>query len=392
VNVTLALPEVDFAHADAPDLHELLDELRKIGPVVPVRYLGELAYMINSHAELREAFADEEHFSSAAAYRVHSEPSMGRTMQVMEGEEHRVNRLLVSRPFLPGQVRRYIEGCITEEATRRLDAIEGKPEVEMVDAFARPFPFSVITRLLGLPIHDEAKFLEWAIKIIDYPWDPEGALRARREFEDYLRPLLKVRRESPDDDVLSLMATTEIDGRALEDEEIFAFCLLLFPAGSDTAYKNLGSLFYAIISTPGMKERAMESDKARDDLVLEGLRWQPPTALLPRRCSADTVLGGVEIKAGTPMIFGITAANSDPKVFPDPRRFDPDRPNKNQHLAFGHGEHFCLGSHLARRELETAIKLVFERFPKMELIPERPVEFQGCVLRGPREVWVRPNP
>jgi cytochrome P450 len=202
---------------------------------------------------------------------------------------------------------------------------------------------------------------------------------------------LKLRRESPGDDVLSLMATAEIEGRALVDDEIFAFCLLIFPAGSDTAYKNLGSLLTAILSTPGMRERAQESDKAREDLVLEGLRWQPPTALLPRRCSADTELGGVSIKAGTPMIFAITAANSDPTVFPEPRRFDPDRPNKNQHLAFGHGEHFCPGSHLARRELETAIKLIFERFPEMELIPERPVEFSGCVLRGPRDVWVRPN-
>ncbi|MBJ22259.1 MAG: cytochrome P450 [bacterium] len=391
MDLTPALPDVDFAHAEAPNLHELLDEIRQLGPVVPVQYHGEATLMINSHAELRQAFSDEEHFSSRAAYRIHSEPSMGRTLQVMEAEEHRVSRLLAARPFLPGQVRSYVEGCITEEATRRLDALEGKTEIEMVEGFTRPFPFSVITRLLGLPVHDEALFLEWAIKIIDFPWDPKGALRARRGFEDYLRPLLKERRENPSDDVLSLLATSEIEGRQLMDEEIFAFCLLLFPAGSDTAYKNLGSLLYAILSTPGMRERALESNQARDDLVLEGLRWQPPTALLPRRCSADTELGGVTIEAGTPMIFGVTAANSDPAVFPDPRRFDPGRPNKNQHLAFGHGEHFCLGSHLARRELETAIRLLFERFPNMELIPERPVEFFGCVLRGPRDVWVRPN-
>jgi len=392
VNIAPVLPDIDFAYADAPNLHELLDETRKSGSVVPVRYHDEVTYLINSHTELREAFADEEHFASSAAYRVHSEPSMGRTLQVMEADEHRVNRLLVSRPFLPSRVRSYIEGCITEEATRRLDALDGKSEFEMVEGFTRPFPFSVITRLLGLPVHDEVQFLEWAIKIIDYPWDPEGALRARRGFEDYLRPLLKLRRESPEEDVLSLLATSEIEGKQLTDDEIFAFCLLLFPAGSDTAYKNLGSLLTAILSTPGMREQAQESDQAREDLVLEGLRWQPPTALLPRRCSADTELGGVAIAAGTPMIFGITAANNDPAVFPEPRSFKPGRANKNEHLAFGHGEHFCPGSHLARRELETAIKLIFERFPEMELIPERPVEFTGCVLRGPRDVWVRPSP
>ena len=388
MDVEPVLPEIDFAMAEAPNLHELLDETRRHGPVVPVRYLGETAYLVNRHRELREAFADEEHFASAAAYRIHSEPSMGRTMQVMEGAEHAMNRALVARPFLPGQVRHYVDGCISEEALRRIDAMEGRAEVDLVEAFTRPFPFSVITRLLGLPVHDEARFLHWAIKIIDYPWDPEGAVRARREFEAVLRPLVKKRRERPGEDVLSLLVTT-IEGRELTEAEIFAFCLMLFPAGSDTTYKNLGSLLHAILSTPGMRERTLESEKAREALVLEGLRWEPPTALLPRRCSARTELGGVTIESGTPMLFGITAANNDPEVFPEPRRFDPDRPNKNQHLAFGHGEHFCLGSHLARRELEKAIQLLFERFPGMEPVDERPVEIIGCVLRGPREVRVR---
>ena len=389
---SIALPEMDFAYADAPDLHEVLDELREQGPVVPVLYHGELAYLVTTHEAVKQAFADEEHFASSAFYKLYSEPSQGRTMQAMDGEEHRINRQLVFRPFLPGRVKSYVEGCITEEANRRLDALEGKREAELLEEFTRPFPFSVITRLLGLPIHDEAQFLEWALKVIDYPWDPDGALRARAEFEDYLRPIVKERRADPGEDFLSLLTTSEIEGHRLTDEEIFAFCLQLFPAGSDTAYKNLGSLLYAILSTPGMRERALGSDQDRDDLVLEGLRWQAPVALQPRRSSADVEFGGVFIPADSPMLFGITAANNDPSVFPDPRRFDPDRPNKNLHLAFGHGEHFCLGSHLARRELETAVKLIFERFPNMALMPDRPVEFAGCVLRGVRELWVELEP
>jgi cytochrome P450 len=122
--------------------------------------------------------------------------------------------------------------------------------------------------------------------------------------------------------------------------------------------------------------------------VQEALRWEPPVALLPRICSADITLGGVDIKAGDWTLFGISAANSDPAVFSDPRRFDPGRTHRN--LVFGHGVHFCLGSHLARRELETAIKLVFERFPRMCLAPGRSVEVIGGVLRGPKELWVRP--
>ena len=91
------------------------------------------------------------------------------------------------------------------------------------------------------------------------------------------------------------------------------------------------------------------------------------------------------------MLFGLTAGNHDASVFEAPHRFDPGRPNNHQHLAFGHGVHFCLGSHLARRELETGIKVLFERFPNMELAPDAEIEFKGCVLRGPKEVRVRLN-
>jgi cytochrome P450 len=383
------LPDVDFAYDEVPDLHALIDRTRPHGSVVPVTYHGQTAWLINSYEELKQAFSDEEHFTAAAFYRVHAEPSMGRTMQTMAGEQHRINRALVSNPFFPKQVRAYVEAIIEPEANRILDAIETCAEVDLVKAFTLRYPFSVITRLLDIPVHDDDKFMVWAVKIIDYPWDPEGALRARREFEEYLRPYIHRRRREPGDDLISLLATAEIEGQRLSDDDIFGFCLLIFPAGSDTTYKNLGSLLYAALGEPGIRERVAAGDQARAAIVQEGLRWQPPTALLPRTCSKDTELGGVALAAGTPMLFGITAANNDPAVFAEPRRFDPDRNNKN--LAFGHGVHFCLGSHLARSELETAIRLVCERFPRMRLMAERPVEIIRGVLRGPRDLWVRPH-
>lgn len=386
---TPLLPDLDLAYDEVPDLHERLDATREHGPVVPVRYHGRIAHLVTGYEELRGVFADEEHFASQAFYSVHAAPSMGRTLQAMIGDEHRVNRGLVSRSFLPRRVEGYVEVLICEEALRRIDALDARREVDLVEAYARPFPLSVITRLLGFPVEDEPRFLDWALKLIDYPWDPEGALQARREFTEYLAPVLAERRRDPGEDVLSVLACAELDGVRLEDEEIFAFCRLLFPAGSDTAYKNLGSLLFAILSTPGMVERARASDSSRADLVQEGLRWQAPVALLPRTCSRDTLLGGVPIRAGDPMLFGITAANRDPSVFSDPHRFDPDRPNNHQHLAFGHGAHFCLGSHLARRELETAIHLLFERHLEIQLVDPDSVEITGCVLRGPKELRVR---
>lgn len=382
------LPDIDFAHADVPNLRQIIDDLRPLGSVVPVQYHGQRVWLINTHDTLKRAFSDEEHFASEAAYRVHSEPSMGFTLQCMSGEEHRINRALVSKPFFPKQVRALVEPLIEAEAHRWLDRIEGQSEVDLVQAFSRPYPFSVITRMLGIPIHDEQKFLHWAVKLIDYPWDQEGALQARAEFDAYMVPLLAERRREPGEDVLSLLATAEVEGQLLTDEEILSFCRLLFPAGSDTTYKNLGSLLYAVLSQPELRAQALESEANREAIVQEGLRWEPPTALLPRRCSKDIELDGVSIKAGDWMLFGITAANNDPAVFPDPERFDPSRTNKN--LVFGHGVHFCLGSHLARRELEAALKVLLERFPDMALMPDRPVEIIQATLRGPRDLWVYP--
>ncbi len=383
------LPEIDFAYAEVPDLHDLIDTLRPHGPVVPVKYLGDTVWLINSFRELKRAFSDEEHFASEAAYRVHSEPSMGRTLQTMSGEMHRINRALVSKPFFPRQMRKSVESLIVPVADELLDRIEGRDEVEFVQAFTRPFPFTVITRMLGIPVDNEGRLLEWALKLIDYPWDPEGALRAKRDFGAYMQPILAQRRRHPGDDVISTLATAEFEGERLDDEEILSFLRLLFPAGSDTTYKVGGSLFYAVLSDPAMRARALRDDAQREAIVQEALRWQPPTALLPRRCSKDTELGGVKIRKDDWVLFGITAANSDPAVFADPRRFDPDRPDKN--LAFGHGEHFCLGSHLARRELETALERVLTRFPAMRLAPGHSVRFTGGPLRGTPELWVRPT-
>ncbi|MBW1883284.1 MAG: cytochrome P450 [Deltaproteobacteria bacterium] len=392
MTVTPLRPEIDFAYAPVPDLDEILDDFRDRGAVVPVLFHGQTTYLVTRYAAVRAAFADEESFPAAAFHRVHAEPSMGRTMLGMVGDEHRRNRLLVSSSFLPSRVARYVDGPIREEAVRLVDALEGQGDVDLVEQLARPFPFSVITRLLGLPVEDEPLFLEWALKLIDYPWDPEGALKARSEFTEYLRPLLERRRKEPEEDVLSILATTELEGQRLEDEEVFAFCRLLYAAGSDTGYKNLGSLLAAILQNPGMCELARESDTTREALVQEGLRWQAPVALQPRTCRVGRTFEGVAIPSGAPMLFGITAANHDPELFSDPHRFDPHRPNSRQHLSFGHGDHFCLGSHLARRELEAGIKYLFERFPDMELAPNAEIEFQGCVLRGPREVRVRLRP
>jgi len=383
------MPQVDFAYDEVTNLHELLEELRRHGPVVPVKYLGAPVWAILDHAELNQAFSDLEHFDPGDGYRIISAPSMGLTIQTMSGDEHRANRGAVSALFLPLKVRSYVEDLIEPIAHELMDRIEGQREVEFVQGFSRPFPFTVITRLLGIPVADEAHFLEWAVKLIDFPWDPEGALRAKAGFDSYMQAIIDDRRRRPTDDFVSRLIAVEYEGQKLDDERILSFFRMLFPAGSDTTYKNAGSLFACVLADPALRAQALRSAKDREAIAAEGLRWQAPTAMLPRMATGDIKLGDAHIKKGDWVLFGITAANSDPKVFPDPRKFDPSRDNREL-ISFGRGVHFCLGMHLARRELETALKVVLERYPNIRLTPGKPVEYVGGVLRGPRELWVQP--
>ena len=381
-------PDVDFAYDALTNLHDYLDDLRELAPVVAVKYLGEPAWLITRFNELKLAFNDDIHFNAEASYKDIALPSMGRTIQNMSGDDHRINRGLVSGAFFPAQVRALSDSLVIPVAEEILDNLKGKNEVDFVKEFTRPYPFRVISRMLGLPVHDQDKMLSWAVKLIDYPWDPVGALKAKQDFGSYLKPLVDYRRGRSGEDLLSLVANAEVGGKLLDDEAVFSFVRMLFPAGSDTTYLLGGSMFLEILLNPQLRVLAQQGDREREGIVQEAVRLNSPTALLPRICSLDTELGGVSLKSGQRMLFGIVCANRDPRVFPNPHVFDHKRTIKS--LAFGNGPHFCVGSNLARLELREALRLVLERFPNIALV-DKESKITGGVLRGPRQLMVKLN-
>jgi cytochrome P450 len=386
--VTPLLPALDFAHAELPDLHTVLDELRRHGPVVPVRFHGETTWLVLAYEELAAAFADDETFPSKTIYERIAMPVMGKTIQCMAGDEHRRNRALVSHAFRPNVMRRAVEEQLVPLAHELLDRFAARGEADLVADFTRKYPFLVITRLLGIPVADEDRLLHWAQKLIEFPWDPDGALAASRDFTDYLRVLVAERRALAGSDLVSELAHAEVDGERLSDEEIFSFLRLLFPAGSDTTYQNMGSLFALVLANPAVAELARSDASAIPAIVDEGLRLEPPVALLPRACGKDVHWAGVHLAAGAPLLYGIAAANRDPAMFDEPHRFDPARKG-SRHLTFGHGLHFCLGSHLARRELEVALAALLELLPELALAEGPPPRIRGGVIRGPERVPAR---
>lgn len=387
-----AYPEIDFATDPVPNLHDVLRSLRTRGPVVPVRYHGGVAWAITRYDSLKAAMADDERFPSAAAYLRHSGPVMGKTIQCMGGDEHRRNRGLVSAAFRPRLMKEFVEAFLTPVAHQLVDAmIERRRETgepaDLVRDYTMRYAFTVITRLLDFPPTDFARLKRWGDGLIDFPWNPEAAQQASHEFTEYLKPLIDARRASPGEDLLSSLATVEVDGDRLEDEEIYSFLRLLFPAGADTTYRGLGSMMFAMLTHRDVFERARTAPEAIPAIVQEALRWEAPTALLPRFAPKDVVWEDVAIPGGSEVIFAITSANRDERIFERPEAFDPGR-REREFLSFGHGLHFCLGSHLARREMEVSLRVLAERLPDLALLEPESATIEGTVLRGPTRLPV----
>jgi cytochrome P450 len=380
-------PHIDFASGELPELHDVLTDLRERHAVAPVVYHGGVAYLITRFADVQQAFSDDETFPSAAAYSRHSLPSMGKTIQCMGGDEHRRNRALVSKAFRPRLMTEFVESFLTPVAHALIDSFADRGHADLVADYTTRYAFTVITRLLDFPPTDFEQLKKWGDGLIDFPWDPEGALRAREEFTEYLTPVIAQRRHRPGEDLLSSLATVEVDGERLNDEEILSFVRLLFPAGADTTYRGLGSMMYAVLLHGDVFERVQQDPAVVPQVVQEALRWEGPTAILPRFAPKTVRFAGAEIPADSEVLFGVTSANRDPDMFEHPDQFDPWR-SEREFLSFGYGQHFCLGSHLARREMEVSLRVFAERLPDLELA-DADVGISGTVLRGPKTLPVR---
>lgn len=374
---------------EVPGFHRLLADLRAEGPVAEVNFRGFAAWAVLGHAEVQEAFRDEVVFSPRITQEVNTFPVMGRNLMGMEGAEHRAHRALVSPAFRRVPVARSVERILRPLCHELVDDIAADGAADLVASFSSRLPFAVIARLLGIPTEDEPTLKRWALALISYGWDEEGARAASAEFVEYLRPVLAARRRNPSDDLVSTLVNATFDGRRLEEEELFSFLRLLFPAGADTTYLALGSMLTGLLTHPDELAELRADPHRSGGAVEETLRWEGPTALLPRITAVDAVFGGVEIPAGSVVLLGITAANRDPAVFPDPDRFDLDRDNQH-HVAFGFGNHFCLGAHLARAEMRVGLEVLLERLDDLRL--EREPRMLGAVLRGPDAVEVRFRP
>ncbi|RLV09817.1 cytochrome P450 [Streptomyces griseocarneus] len=316
------------------------------------------------------------------------------------GDDHRRLRALVSRAFTARRTAD-LRPRIEQITADLLDGLAARPAGETVDLreeYAYPIPIQVICELFGLTDEDQREGLRTCVdSIFHTSADPDEVTATYARTQEILAALVAEKRARPGDDMTSvLIAAREEDGSRLSEQELIDTLLLVISAGHETTVNLLDNAIHLLLANPGQLALVRDGRADWDDVVEETLRVQSPVASLPLRYAVEDIEldGGAVLRKGDAILAAYAAAGRDPELHgADADRFAVMRATK-EHLAFGHGVHYCLGAPLAKLEAAVALPALFARFPGMSLAsaPEelRPVE--SFISNGHRTLPVRLHP
>jgi cytochrome P450 len=309
---------------------------------------------VRSHALVDEVLTTHDVFSSdeirySASEVPHRDNPVLHSMSAMDPPRHHELRRMVSRAFTPRTVDA-LTASIEARAARLLDRLT--PASDFIAEFAHPLPIATLAALLG--VTDEADFARWTDAITTFFGQPE----ARPAFEAAVTELRAYLRTVPATD--GIVAGLRDSG--LTADEIVNLAALLLINGHETTKTLLVNIVLCLAENPGALAALRENPDLVSSTIEEVLRLMPPAGGTDRFTTGAGRLGGETFAAGQRIVVSIAAANRDPAVFAEPNAFDGRR-SPNPHLSFGHGIHFCLGAHLARRQATVALRAMLDRFP-----------------------------
>ncbi|MFP3390060.1 cytochrome P450 [Brevibacillus sp. SIMBA_040] len=294
---------------------------------------------------------------------------------MMDPPRHTQMRALVSKAFTP-KVIADLAPRIQSITDELLDAVQNEEKMDMVHDLAVPLPVIVIAELLGVPAKDRKLFKDWSDILVKGPAKNTEELfvqvmaertQAREELDVYFAEIMKLRRQEPKDDLISLLLSAEIDGEKLDDKEIIIFSILLLAAGNETTTNLITNAVRRLTEDEKLQQTLREQPTLIPGFIEEVLRFYPPVQAIGRVATKDVQIGDAQIKADDQVISWVAAANRDRAKFQDPDTFIVDR-KPNAHLAFGFGIHFCLGAPLARLEGQIAIQAIVERLQHIRFV------------------------
>ncbi len=333
-------------------------------------------WVLSRYEDVVRASKDHAFFSSSIAgpvlWDIDENPEALATQQAgmmgMDPPDHSRYRKLVSAPFTPKAIAK-LEPIITERAKKIVDAVASKGGCEFVMELGWDLPMLMMCDFLGVPQEDRHKMFGWSTTAST----PEGNTEEKQQaatgaLVNYALELAQRKREEPDDSLVSRYANGEVEGAQLNDLEIGIFFTTLSIASHETTRNTSNHLIRLLSEHPEQKEILLaDLDNLLPNAIEETLRHSPPVMQFRRTMAQDLELRGQPLRKGDKVYLSYTSANRDEDVFEDPDRFDITRPNAREHLAFGSGNHFCLGAGLARMQLRVLFTEILTRLPDIRV-------------------------
>lgn len=366
--------------------HEEWALLRREAPVYWYeRPQVEPFWAITKHADLVEISRQPEVFNELPAERqrlfvVKEDPSQEppdepvlRQLLNMNPPEHAAYRAVTNRRFTPRAIEQ-LRVQIEEVTAEVLDGVADRTECDFVTDVSAKLPLAVISEMFGIPRSDWKMMFRLSNEFIA-PSDSEFSgsaniretlQRAQMEFFQYFNALIEDRRKTPRDDLATALTIGQVDGQPLPVFELLSYFALLIIAGNETTRNAISGGLATLIEHPEQWQRLKREPELNRTAADEIIRWTSPVVQFTRLVMRDTVIHGQQLREGEVLAMFYPSANRDEEVFPEPFKFDLGR-TPNPQIAFGIGEHYCLGANLARMELQIMFRQLAERLERVEL-------------------------
>lgn len=367
---------IELADLENAGREAALDRLRALEPVSWVPALG--GWLVTGYRETREMLGPRMGLTVEARENL-VRASLGHMMLTSDAREHTRQRTPFERPFRMREVGSLFRDAIESELDAILGPVLERGGCELGTAFAAPFAVRMTGRVLGLPLDDVRRidgFYSAFARAMTYDGNPapqQAADAARSELDDLLRAELHRCRRAPGSSITAEVANDAAAG--LTDEEIAAQLRVIMFGGIETIQSGIMNTVLLLLANPAELAAVRGEPELLEHAIEESLRLIPPVSFVERWTPHAVELGGVAIGSGEFLGASVLAANRDPGMFEEPLRYDVRRSNARRHLSFSFGEHFCLGAHLSRLELRSALERLLE-LPGLRLVShEAPAGF-----------------
>jgi cytochrome P450 len=377
----------DFDHLDPrwiEDPFPIWDELRSQCPIAHTeRYCG--VYLPTRYEDVRAIAYDTTHFSShKVVVREGGTIGGGSPPITTDPPKHRGAKTLLLPAFTPDAIERH--RTRTQEICRALvDRLVGRKRCDAAVDYAQEIPVQVIAHMLGIPAQDGDQFRVWIHEILEAGITDDSVLmRATEQMRAYFLEIAERRRLHPGDDLISYLLAARINGNPLSDNHFFGSLRLLLVAGIDTTWSAIGASLWHLGAHDEDRRRVVREPQLLSSAVEELLRAYAPVTMA-REIVEDTEIGGTTFRKGEMVLLAFPAANRDPEMFEDANHVVIDRA-ENRHVAFGLGIHRCIGSNLARMEINVALSEWLARIPEFRLDPQGTTRWSKGTVRGPRRL------